>query len=155
MGKVMLTAGLIVGYGYFMEQLIAWYSASLYESFLMQNRMFGPYGGFYWALLICNIVIPQALWSKKVRQNTTWLFLISVVISVGMWLERFIIVITSLHRDFMPSSWDMFYPTFWDWALYVGTIGFFLVAFFLFVRTMPMIAMHEIRTLLPFGKKVK
>jgi molybdopterin-containing oxidoreductase family membrane subunit len=90
-----------------------------------------------------------------VRQNTTWLFLISVVISVGMWLERFIIVITSLHRDFMPSSWDMFYPTFWDWALYVGTIGFFLVAFFLFVRTMPMIAMHEIRTLLPFGKKVK
>ena len=155
MGKVMLTAGLIVGYGYFMEQLIAWYSASLYEEYLMHNRMFGPYGGFYWALLLCNIVIPQALWSKRVRQNTTWLFLISVVISVGMWLERFIIVITSLHRDYMPSSWDMFYPTFWDWALYVGTIGFFLVAFFLFVRTMPMIAMHEIRTLLPVGRKVK
>ena len=155
MGKVMLTAGLIVAYGYFMEQFIAWYSASVYEGFMMQNRMFGDYGSFYWALILCNIAIPQFLWSKRVRRNTVWLMFISFVISVGMWLERFVIVITSLHADFMPSSWDMFYPTFWDWATYAGTIGFFLFAFFLFVRGMPVIADHEIRTLLPFGKKEK
>jgi len=155
MGKVMLTAGLIVAYGYFMEQFIAWYSANEYEGFMMQNRMFGPYGSFYWALVLCNIIIPQLLWSKRVRRNTVWLMIISIVISVGMWLERFVIVVTSLHADFMPSSWDMFYPTFWDWATYAGTIGFFLLAFFLFVRGMPLIAAHEVRTLLPFGKKGK
>ena len=155
MAKVMLTSGLIVAYGYFMEQFIAWYSASVYEGFMMQNRMFGDYGSFYWALILCNIAIPQFLWSKRVRRNTVWLMFISFVISVGMWLERFVIVITSLHADFMPSSWDMFYPTFWDWATYAGTIGFFLFAFFLFVRGMPVIAAHEIRTLLPFGKKDK
>ena len=155
MGKVMLTAGLIVAYGYFMEQFIAWYSANEYEGFMMQNRMFGPYGSFYWALVLCNIIIPQLLSSKRVRRNTVWLMIISIVISVGMWLERFVIVVTSLHADFMPSSWDMFYPTFWDWATYAGTIGFFLLAFFLFVRGMPRIAAHEGRTLLPFGKKGK
>ena len=155
MGKVMLTAGLIVAYGYFMEQFIAWYSANEYEVYMMQNRMFGPYGSFYWALVLCNIIIPQLLWSKRVRRNTVWLMIISIVISVGMWLERFVIVVTSLHADFMPSSWDMFYPTFWDWATYAGTIGFFLLAFFLFVRGMPLIAAHEVRTLLPFGKKGK
>ena len=152
MGKVMLTAGLIVAYGYFMEQFIAWYSASTYEIFMMQNRMHGPYGNIYWALILCNILVPQILWSKKARQSTLWLFIVAMFINVGMWLERFIIVVTSLHRDFMPSSWDMFYPTFWDWATYVGTIGLFLAAFFLFLRAMPVIAIHEIRTLIPIGK---
>ena len=153
MGKVMLVAGLIVGYGYFMEQLIGWYSASVYEGFMMYNRMFGPYGHMYWLLILCNIVVLQLLWSKQVRLSTFWLFVVSMFINVGMWLERFIIVVVSLHRDYMPSSWDMYYPTIWDWALYAGTIGFFILAFFLFVRAWPLIAVHEIRTLLPIGKK--
>ena len=152
MGKVMLVAGMIVAYGYFMEQFIAWYSASEFETYMMQNRMGGPYGMMYWALILCNIVVPQLLWSKRIRVSTIWLFVVSMFINVGMWLERFIIVVTSLHRDYMPSSWDMFYPTFWDWAVYAGTIGLFLLLFFFFVRGMPLIAMHEIRTLLPTGK---
>ena len=153
MGKVMLVAGLIVAYGYFMEQFMAWYSASQYEIFLMQNRMSGPYGMFYWALILCNILVPQILWSRRVRLSTFWLFVVSMFINVGMWLERFIIVVGSLHRDYMPSSWDMYYPTIWDVALFVGTIGFFVLAFFLFVRGLPLIAIHEIRTLLPLGRK--
>jgi molybdopterin-containing oxidoreductase family membrane subunit len=153
MGKVMLVAGLIVAYGYFMEQFMAWYSASLYEGFLMQNRMFGPYGVIYWALITCNILVPQILWSRRVRLSTFWLFVVSMFVNVGMWMERFIIVVGSLHRDYMPSSWDMYYPTIWDWALYLGTIGFFVLAFFLFVRGLPLIAIHEIRALLPTGRK--
>ncbi|MBT4096687.1 MAG: polysulfide reductase NrfD [Gemmatimonadetes bacterium] len=153
MGKVMLVAGMIVGYGYFMEQFMAWYSASIYENFLMENRMFGPYGGSYWALLLCNIIVPQLLWAKRVRTSPYLIFMVSMFINVGMWLERFIIVVGSMHRDYMPSSWDMYSGTIWDWSLYLGTMGFFLVAFFLFVRAWPLIAIHEIRTLLPTGKK--
>lgn len=153
MGKVMLVAGMIVAYGYFMEQFMGWYSASIYESFMLQNRMFGPYGEAYWALLTCNIFVPQLLWSKRIRTNPYTIFMVSMFINVGMWLERFIIVVGSLHRDYMPSSWDMYSGTFWDWALYIGTMGFFLVAFFLFVRAWPLIAIHEIRTILPSGKK--
>ncbi len=149
MGKVMLVAGLIVAYGYFMELFISWYSASPFETYMMENRMSGPYGHFYWALILCNIIVPQLLWSKKVRLSTFWLFLVSMFINVGMWLERFIIVVVSLHREFMPSSWDMYYPTIWDWATYAGTIGFFLFCFFMFVRGGPIIAIHEIRTLVP------
>jgi len=153
MGKVMLVAGLIVAYGYFMEQLIAWYSASVFETFMMHNRMFGPYGTAYWALILCNIIVPQLLWSKRIRLNTFWLFFVAMFINVGMWLERFIIVVVSLHADYMPSSWDMFYPTIWDWATYIGTIGLFLFLFFLFVRVGPLIAIHEIRTLLPIKRR--
>ena len=151
MAKVMLASGLIVGYGYFMEQLIAWYSASVFEGYMMQNRMHGPYGPFYWALIVCNIAVPQLLWFRHFRTSMFWLFFISQFINVGMWLERFIIVVTSLHRDFMPSSWDMFHPTIWDIAIYVGTIGLFIVLFFLFIRGLPMISIHEIRNLLVSG----
>ncbi|MDA0333860.1 MAG: polysulfide reductase NrfD [bacterium] len=153
MGKVMLVAGLIVGYGYFMEQFIGWYSASVYENFMLQNRMFGPYGDSYWALLTCNIFVPQLLWFKRIRNNIYTLFGICMFINVGMWLERFIIVVGSLHRDYMPSSWDMYSGTMWDWMLYIGTIGLFLFLFFMFVRGWPLIAIHEIRTLLPVGNK--
>ena len=151
MAKVMLASGLIVGYGYFMEQLIAWYSASAFESYMMQNRMHGPYGPFYWALIVCNIAVPQLLWFRHFRTSMFWLFFISQFINVGMWLERFIIVVTSLHRDFMPSSWGMFHPTIWDIAIYAGTIGLFIVLFFLFIRGLPMISIHEIRNLLVSG----
>jgi molybdopterin-containing oxidoreductase family membrane subunit len=148
MAKVMLASGMIVAYGYFMEQLIAWYSASTYEGFMMQNRMHGPYSTYYWALIFCNIVVPQLLWFRYFRTSMFWLFFVCQFINVGMWLERFIIVVTSLHRDYMPSSWDMFHPTIWDVAIYVGTIGLFTVLFFLFIRGVPMISLHEIRTLL-------
>ena len=153
MAKVMLVSGLIVGYGYFMEQFMAWYSASVFEGYMMQNRMHGPYGSYYWALILCNILVPQLLWIKSCRTSTIWLFVVSMFINVGMWLERFIIVVTSLHRDFMPSSWDMYHPTIWDWATYIGTIGLFLFLFVLFIRGLPLIAIHEIRTLLPIGGK--
>jgi len=153
MAKIMLTAGMIVAYGYFMEQVMAWYSANQYESFMMQNRMFGPYGSSYWALILCNIVVPQLLWFKRFRVNVWSLFIVSMFINVGMWLERFVIVVTSLHRDFMPSSWDLYNPTFWDWSTYIGTMGLFLFLFALFIRALPMIAIHEIRTLVPADKK--
>ena len=152
MAKVMLASGLIVGYGYFMEQLIAWYSASIYEGYMMENRMVGPYAAYYWALIVCNIVVPQLLWFRHFRTNIFWLFFVSQFINVGMWLERFIIVVTSLHRDYMPSSWGMYHPTIWDIAIYVGTIGLFIVLFFLFIRGLPMISIHEIRTLLVSGE---
>ncbi len=148
MAKVMLASGMIVAYGYFMEQLIAWYSASTYEGFMMQNRMHGPYSAYYFFLILCNIVVPQLLWIRYFRTNMFWLFFVCQFINVGMWLERFIIVVTSLHRDFMPSSWDMFHPTIWDITIYVGTIGLFTVLFFLFIRGLPMISLHEIRALL-------
>tara|TARA_Y100001934_G_scaffold43562_1_gene52545 strand:+ start:3661 stop:5034 length:1374 start_codon:yes stop_codon:yes gene_type:complete len=152
MAKIMLASGLIVGYGYFMEQLIAWYSASVYEGYMMQNRMVGPYAAYYWALIFCNIIVPQLLWFRRFRISMFWLFFVSMFINVGMWLERFIIVVTSLHRDYMPSSWDMFHPTIWDIAIYVGTMGLFTVLFFLFIRGVPMISIHEIRTLLVSGE---
>ena len=153
MAKVMLVSGMLVAYGYFMEQYMAWYSAATFETYMMQNRMFGPYGNYYWTLILCNLIVPQILWNKKARTSTFWLFVVAMFINVGMWLERFIIVVTSLHRDYVPSSWDMYHPTFWDWATYIGTIGLFLFLFTLFIRGMPLIAIHEIRTLLPIGGK--
>jgi molybdopterin-containing oxidoreductase family membrane subunit len=111
--------------------------------------MHGPYALHYWALILCNIITPQFLWSKRVRSNLLVLWLISIVVSIGMWLERFVIVVTSLHRDFLPSSWGMYQPTQWDWAMFVGSIGFFFTLIFLFIRFLPMISIFEMRTILP------
>ena len=155
MAKVMLATGLIVAYGYFMEAFMAWYSASPWEGFMMHNRQTGPYGKYYWLLILCNVIVPQLLWIKRCRLSTTWLMIVSMFINVGMWLERFVIVITSLHRDFMPSSWAMYTPTRWDWGLYIGTFGLFFTLFFLFIRVLPMIAIAEIRTLVPESEKGK
>jgi molybdopterin-containing oxidoreductase family membrane subunit len=149
MAKVMLATGLIVAYGYGMEKFYAWYSASPYEGYMMQNRMWGPYSFEYWMLILCNVIAPQFLWIKKVRLSPIALFIISMFINVGMWLERFIIVVTSLHRDYMPSSWDMYHSTPWDWLLYIGTIGIFLLGMLLFIRVMPVINIFEIRLLVP------
>jgi molybdopterin-containing oxidoreductase family membrane subunit len=148
MGKVMLTAGLIVAYGYVMEGFMAWYSGNQYEKFLMLNRIEGPYWLCYWALIACNILIPQILWSRRVRTSPIALFVLSLIINVGMWLERFIIIAVSLHRDFLPSSWGMYYPTFWEWSLYIGTIGLFFSLLFIFIRLLPMISIFEVRELL-------
>lgn len=144
----MLATGLIVVYGYCMEAFTAWYSGSGYERFMMWNRMTGPYAPFYWALLLCNLIAPQFLWSKKIRYSPIALFIIAMFVNVGMWLERFIIVVTSLHRDFLPSSWDMYAGTRWDWGLYLGTIGLFLTLFFVFVRVLPAISIFEMRDLI-------
>jgi hypothetical protein len=147
MAKVMLATGMIVAYGYAMEAFMAYYSGSITEKFMMHNRMFGPYAIAYWMLIASNIAIPQLLWLKKIRRNTFTLFVISLVINLGMWLERFVIVVTSLARDFTPSAWGMYYPTRWDWATYLGTIGLFFTLFYLFLRFMPMISIVEVRTL--------
>ncbi|MGA3053241.1 MAG: NrfD/PsrC family molybdoenzyme membrane anchor subunit [Candidatus Korobacteraceae bacterium] len=147
--KIMLATGLIVGYGYLFEAFMAFYSGSTYERFMMQNRWFGPYAVFYWSLILFNLVIPQVLWAPKIRANTRWLFLISLVILVGMWLERFIIIVTSLSRDFLPSSWGHYVATRWDYAIFFGTIGFFAAAMFIFIRIMPSISIFEMRQLLP------
>ncbi len=150
--KVMLATGLIVAYGYAMEVFFAWYSANGFERFMMHNRMFGPYGWAYWMLIATNIVIPQVLWIRSVRLAPFKLFLVSIVVLVGMWMERFVIVAVSLHRDFLPSSWGMYVPTRWDWMTFVGTLGLFFTAMFLFIRIMPMISIFEMRTLLPESK---
>jgi Ni/Fe-hydrogenase subunit HybB-like protein len=147
--KVMLATGLIVAYGYIIEAFMGWYSGNRYDMFTIWNRLHGPYRGSYYALLLCNIVIPQVLWIRKLRTSPVWLFLISGVVLVGMWLERFVIVVVSLQRDFLNSSWGMYYPTRWDWMTYIGTIGMFLMLMFLFLRVMPMISIFEMRTLLP------
>jgi len=147
--KIMLATGLIVGYGYFFETFIALYSGSTYERFMIHNRWFGPYAWAYWSLILLNILVPQVLWWPKVRASTTWLFGISLVVLVGMWLERFVIIVTSLHRDYLPSSWGHYTPTRWDWATYAGTIGLFTAAIFVFIRIVPAISIFEMRMLLP------
>ncbi len=149
MAKVMLATGLIVVYGYFMEAFMAWYSGNQYEMYMIVNRMTGPYAFWYWLLIFCNAVAPQVLWFEKMQNNVAVLFTVALIVSVGMWLERFIIVVTSLHRDFLPSSWGMYTPTFWDWATYLGTIGMFFMLILLFVRLMPSISIFEMRTLVP------
>ncbi|MGB9070029.1 MAG: NrfD/PsrC family molybdoenzyme membrane anchor subunit [Candidatus Acidiferrales bacterium] len=147
MAKVMLGTGLIVAYGYLIEGFLAFYSGDQYEIYMMTNRFKGPYAPLYWMLISCNIIIPQLLWSKKVRRNVGLLFVLSLVVNTGMWLERFVIIVISLSRDFIPSSWGMYYPTRWDWATYVGTFGLFFTLFFLFIRVLPMISIVEVRSL--------
>ena len=153
MCRVMLAMGLIVAYGYLMEVFAAWYSGSPFERYVAINRAFGPYAFAYWALIACNIVIPQLLWFERLRARPTLVFLVAIVVNIGMWLERYVIIITSLHRDFLPSSWGMFHATFWDWATLLGTLGLFVALMFLFVRLLPMISMTEMRELLHREKK--
>ncbi|MFN8005612.1 MAG: NrfD/PsrC family molybdoenzyme membrane anchor subunit [Terriglobia bacterium] len=149
MAKILLVTGLIVSYGYMMEAFFGWYSGNPYESYMILNRMKGPYAFYYWLLIACNALAPQVLWSKRMRTNVAALFTVSLIVSLGMWLERFIIVVTSLHRDFLPSSWGMYYPTRWDFGMFFGTIGLFVSLLFLFLRFLPMISIFEMRTILP------
>ena len=152
MARVMLATGLVVAYGYMMETFVAWYSANTYDEFMVTNRFFGPYNKLYFALLLCNVVIPQSLWFKRLRLNLPWLFAMSIVVSIGMWLERYIIIVVSLHRDFLPSSWGMYQGTVWDWATFLGTLGLFSTLLFLFIRFLPMISIFEMRTMVPEAK---
>jgi molybdopterin-containing oxidoreductase family membrane subunit len=152
MAKVLLVTGLIVAYGYMTEAFIAWYGQNQYETFMLWNRITGPYWWTYALLILCNVISPQILWFKRVRTSVPALFALSIVVNIGMWLERFVIVVTSLHRDFLPSSWGRFSPTIWDFATYFGTIGLFLTLLFLFLRFLPMISIFEMRTLLPAAR---
>lgn len=147
MAKILLATGLIVAYGYMMETFGAFYSGNAFDRYMVLNRWTGPYAPAYWSLIACNIAIPQLLWLRRLRASVPALFVISLIVNIGMWLERFIIVVTSLHRDFMPSAWGMYYPTKWDWATYAGTIGLFLTLLFLFVRFLPLISIFEMRQL--------
>jgi molybdopterin-containing oxidoreductase family membrane subunit len=149
MANVMLATGLMVAYGYAMEVFFGWYSGNPYEIYMLLNRKGGPYAVFYWALILCNVLVPQLLWSERVKASVPALFGIAIVVNIGMWLERFIIVITSLHRDFLPSAWGMYYPTWVDFSLFFGSIGLFVALLFLFIRLLPMISIFEMRTLLP------
>jgi molybdopterin-containing oxidoreductase family membrane subunit len=153
---VMLATGWIVAYGYAIEAFMNWYGGDPYETFLRWNRLHGPYAPYYYALLFTNIVVPQVLWLKRIRTNPLWLFFISLDVLVGMWLERFIIVVVSLTRDFLNSSFGMYYPTQWDWAIFIGTLGFFAACMFLFLRVLPAVSISELKTLLPQAEvKVK
>ena len=153
MAKLMLATGLMVAYGYLTETFTGWYSGNQYEAYNLLNRLTGPYAPVYGVLLLCNILVPQALWSSGVRSKPILLFLISIVVNIGMWLERFVIIVVSLHRDFLPSSWGMFYPTIWDWLTLIGVMGFFFTSIFLFIRLLPMISIFEMRHLLTETKK--
>jgi len=152
MSKVMLVTGLIVAYGYLMEAFTSWYSGNIFETYVMKNRLEGPYRWLYYSLLVCNVLAVQPLWFRRVRYSPLAIWAISMFVNVGMWLERFVIIPMSLHRDFLPSSWDMYYPTAWDFSTFFGTIGLFLALMFLFIRVFPAIAIFEMRTLTPEAK---
>jgi molybdopterin-containing oxidoreductase family membrane subunit len=143
----MLVTGLIVAYGYLTEIFMAWYSGNEYEQYMTVNRMAGKYAWSFWMLILCNVIIPQSMWFKQIRQSVVWMFIISIIVNIGMWLERFVIIVTSLSADFMPSAWHMYTPTFWDFSTYFGSIGLFLCMFLLFIRFLPVISIFEMREL--------
>ncbi|MCS6885951.1 MAG: NrfD/PsrC family molybdoenzyme membrane anchor subunit [Acidobacteriota bacterium] len=148
MCKIMLATGTIVGYAYATEFFIAWYSANKYEQFTFMNRAFGPYAWAYWIMISCNVISPQIFWFKKMRENVVVMFIVSIFINIGMWFERFVIIVTSLHRDFLPSSWSYFKATYVDICTFIGSFGLFLTLFLLFTRFLPIIAIAEVKGVL-------
>ena len=149
MNKIMLVTGMMVGYAYGCEFFIAWYGANEYEGFAFINRAFGPYAWAYWTMISCNVLVPQLFWFKKLRTSIPVMFVAAILINVGMWFERFVIVVTSLSADFLPSSWDYYSPTFVDIGIFVGSFGLFFTLFLLFLRFIPMIAISEVKGILP------
>ncbi len=145
MAKVLLTTGLIVGFAYSTELFIAWYSGNPYERFTFQNRAFGPYAWAYWLMVFCNIAVPQVFWSARARRSVALLFAASILVNVGMWFERFNIVVTSLHRDYLPSSWSHYTPTLVEAGILLGSFGLFFTCFLLFIRVAPVVAFHEVK----------
>ena len=148
LAKYMLASGMVVSYAYLIEGFMAWYSGNIFETYSQLNRMFGPYAGWFWALIFCNVVVLQTLWFRAVRTNTLLLFVVSLLINTGMWIERFVIIVVSLSRDYMPSAWGFYAPTFYDLATLAGTLGLFTALMFLFIRFLPMIPAFEVRRLL-------
>jgi len=148
MAKILLVTSLVVAHAYLSEAFIAWYSGNKYERYMQINRALGNYAWVYWLQVACNVGAPQLFWSRRMRRNVWMLFLVAMAVNVGMWVERYVIIITSLHRDFLPSSWGMYYGTFWDWATLLGSIGLFAWLLFVFIRVLPMISISEMRKLL-------
>ncbi len=153
MNKIIMVTGSIVGYAYACEFFIAWYSGNGYERFAFINRAFGPYYWAYWTMITCNVLIPQLYWIRAMRRSIPVMFIISITTNIGMWFERFVIIVTSLHRDFVPSSWGYFHPTWVDMCTFTGTIGLFLTLFLLFARFLPMIAISEVKGVLAYEKE--
>jgi Ni/Fe-hydrogenase subunit HybB-like protein len=149
MAKIILLTGTLVGYAYGMEFFIAWYSANPYENFAFANRLFGQYAWAYWTMIACNVISPQLFWFRAMRRNILVLFVVSIFVNIGMWFERFVITVTSLHHDFLPSSWDYYSPTIWDILTFIGSFGLFFTLFSLFIRFIPMVAIAEIKSVLP------
>ena len=145
MNKIIVATGTIVGYAYGVEFFMAWYSGNPYEQFVFLNRAMGPYAWAYWTMISCNVVFPQLFWFKRIRRSIPIMFAISIVVNIGMWFERFVIISTSLHRDFLPSSWGYFTPTIVDVLTFAGTFGLFLTLILLFVRFVPIIAISEVK----------
>jgi len=148
MCKVIMATGLMVGLAYGTEFFIAWYSGNVYETFTFKNRAFGPYWWAYWSMISCNVFIPQLFWIKKMRTNPVLIFIMSIFVNIGMWFERFVIIGTSLAHDYLPSSWRMYYPTWIEVGIYVGTMGIFMTAFLLFSRFLPVIAIAEVKSVM-------
>jgi len=144
-GNIMLVLGNMVAYSYIIEEFMAWYSGDIFEQSTMADRAFGSYGWIFWALIVINILVPQALWSRRVRLNPVALFFVALSANLGMWVDHFLIIVVSLTHDFTPSTWKMYYPTVWDWATMFGSVGLFLTLMVLFVRFLPLIAMSETR----------
>ncbi len=156
MNKVIILTGSIVGIAYLTEFFVAWYSGNPYEQFAFVNRAFGPYWWAYWIMMSCNVISPQLFWFKKLRTSVAFTFAMSILINIGMWFERFVLIVTSLHREYLPALWAMYSPTWVEVGIYVGTLGFFFTCFLLFTRTMPVIAMAEVKSVLKYsGEKAK
>lgn len=151
MNKIIMATGLMVGYAYASEFFIAWYSGNAYERFVFINRAFGPYGWSYWMMVICNVVIPQLFWFKKLRRSIPVMFVVSIFVNIGMWFERFVITVTSLHRDFLPSSWGMYAWSWFDTGVLVGSFGMFLTLFLLYLRFFPAISIAEVKPVMRVG----
>ena len=147
MNKIILVTGSIVGSAYITEFFMAWYSAVPYEQYAFANRMFGPYWWAYWTMMTCNVITPQLFWSRKLRRSLTASFIISIFVNIGMWFERFVIIVTSLHRDYLPSSWLMYSPTWVEICMYIGSLGLFFTLFFLFAKFLPVIALAEVKSI--------
>ncbi|MBL8008613.1 MAG: polysulfide reductase NrfD [Ignavibacteria bacterium] len=145
MNKILLATGMMVGYAYGMEFFIAWYSGNTFEQFVFINRAFGPYAWAYWTMVSCNVIFPQLFWFKKIRRSIPITMVLVILVNVGMWFERFVIIVTSLHRDFLPSSWAMYYPTLVDGGLLLGSFGFFFTFLLLFLKTLPLVSISEIK----------
>jgi Ni/Fe-hydrogenase subunit HybB-like protein len=149
MCKILLATGTMVGYAYGMELFIAWYSGNIFEQFAFWNRLFGPYMWAYWIMVSCNVFFPQLFWFKKVRRSIPIMMVLVLIVNVGMWFERFVIIVTSLHRDFLPSSWSMYVPTLVDFGLLLGSFGFFFTFLLLFLRVLPSVSIAELKAVTP------
>jgi len=148
MNIVIIVTGSIVGVAYITELFVSWYSGVEYESYAFINRATGPYWWSYWAMMSCNVISPQLFWFKKLRTNLAFTFFMSIIVNIGMWFERFVIIVTSLHRDYMPSAWTMFHPTWVDVGVFLGTIGIFFTLYLLFARYFPVLALNEVKSIL-------